>query len=71
MENSDIDLFILVEKKNVLQKTILGEIKEKYEGKYKLETILMDEEEFKKKKKDALIKEIMKGGINIVPKSHK
>src|SRR3989344_2459810 len=69
-EKSDIDLFVLVEKgKNkTLLKTTLEEIKEKYEYKYKIQTILMDEEEFKRRKKEILIQEIMKSGINIVPK---
>ncbi len=70
-ERSDIDLFILVEKgKNKpLLKTALEEIKEKYEDKYNIQTILMDEEEFKKRKKETLVQEILKSGINIVPKS--
>ncbi|MBW2975418.1 nucleotidyltransferase domain-containing protein [Candidatus Woesearchaeota archaeon] len=69
-ERSDIDLFILVEKgKNrTLLKTSLEEIKEKYEDKYEIETILMDEEEFNKRKKESLVQEILKSGINIVPK---
>lgn len=70
-EGSDIDLFILVEKgKNkALLKATLEEIKEKYEDKYEIQTILMDEEEFKKRKKETLVQEILKSGINIVPKS--
>ena len=67
---SDIDLFILVEKgKNTtLLKTALEEIKEKYENKYEIQTILMDEEEFKKRKKETLVQEILKSGINIIPR---
>ena len=45
----------------------LEEIKEKYEDKYKIQTILMDEAEFRKRKKEALVQEIMKSGINIMP----
>src|SRR3989338_9565284 len=70
-EKSDIDLFVLVEKgmNKALLKTALEEIKEKYEEKYKIQTILMDEEEFKKRKKEPLVKEILASGINIMPKS--
>jgi len=70
-EKSDIDLFILVEKgrNNTLLKTKLEEIKEKYEEKYEIQTILMDEEEFIKRKKETLVQEILKSGINIIPKS--
>src|SRR3989338_9613974 len=65
-EKSDIDLFVLAEKgKNkALLKATLEEIKEKYEEKYKMQTILMDEEEFEKRKEDFLIKEILASGIN-------
>lgn len=66
-EKSDIDFFILVEKgknKTVL-KTTLEEIKEKYEDKYKIQTILMDEEEFRKRKKESLVQEILKSGIEL------
>lgn len=68
-EKSDIDLFILVEKgKNkTLLKAALEEIKEKYEDKYEIQTIVMDEEEFKKRKKETLVQEILKSGINIAP----
>ena len=70
-EKSDIDLFVLAEKgKNkALLKATLEEIKEKYEEKYKIQTILMDEEEFEKRKEDSLIKEILTSGINIMPRS--
>ncbi|MEK6845968.1 MAG: nucleotidyltransferase domain-containing protein [Nanoarchaeota archaeon] len=66
-ERSDIDLLILVEdgRNNTLAKTTLEEIKEKYEHKYELQTFLMDEVEFKKRKKEALIKEILKSGISL------
>lgn len=66
-EKSDIDLFILVEKvrNKTLLKTTLEEIKEKYEDKYEIQTILMDEEEFKKRKKETLVQEIMKSGIDL------
>ncbi len=67
-EKSDIDLFVLVEKgKNKpLLKTTLEEIKEKYEDKYKIQTIVMDEEEVKKRKKEPLVKEILGSGINLM-----
>lgn len=64
-EKSDIDLFVLVRNNSVLIKTTLEEIKEKYEDKYSLQTILMDEEEFKKRKKGRLVKEIMGSEINL------
>ncbi len=66
-EKSDIDFFILVEKgKNkTLLKTALEEIKEKYEDKYGIQTILMDEEEFQKRKNENLVQEILKSGINL------
>lgn len=66
-EKSDIDFFILVEKgKNkTALKTTLEEIKEKYEDKYKIQTILMDEEEFWKRKKENLVQEILKSGIEL------
>ena len=69
-EKSDIDLLILFEKgKNTpLTKTTVEEIKEKYEHKYKLQTILMDELEAAKRKKEPLMQEIMKTGIDITPK---
>lgn len=68
-EKSDIDLFILVGdgKNNPLLKTVIEEIKEKYENKYNIQTIVMDEIEFNKRKKETLIQEILKGGINIIP----
>jgi len=66
-EKSDIDIFILVAKVTPLIRTILEEIKEKREKKYKIQTIIMDEEEFKKRKKEPLVQEIIKSGINIVP----
>jgi predicted nucleotidyltransferase len=70
-EKSDIDLFVLVEKgrNKALLKTALEEIKEKYEEKYKIQTILMDEEEFEKRKKESLVQEILASGINIMPRS--
>ena len=70
-EKSDMDLFVFVEKgrNKALLKTALEEIKEKYEEKYKIQTILMDEEEFKKRKKEPLVKEILASGINIMPRS--
>ncbi len=66
-EKSDIDLLVLVDngKNNTLAKATLEKIKEKYEHKYELQTFLMDEAEFKKRKKEALIKEILKSGINL------
>ena len=66
-ENSDIDLFILVKKSFPAIKTTLEEIKEKQEHRYKIQTIIMDEEEFKKRKKELLVQEIIKTGINVVP----
>jgi len=68
-EKSDIDLFILMKqgKNKPLIKTALEEIKEKYEDKYAIQTIVMDEEEFEKRKNEPLIQEIKKSGINIVP----
>jgi predicted nucleotidyltransferase len=68
---SDIDLFILVDKgKNTpVLKTTLEEIKEKYEDKYVIQTIVMDEEELKRRKKEILVKEILDSGINIAPGS--
>lgn len=70
-EKSDIDLFVLVEKgrNKALLKAALEEIKEKYEEKYRIQTILMDEEEFEKRKKETLVKEILTSGINIMPRS--
>ena len=70
-EKSDIDLFVLVEKgKNkALLKATLEDIKEKYEEKCRIQTILMDEEEFEKRKKEPLVKEILASGINIMPRS--
>ncbi|MFH1275621.1 MAG: nucleotidyltransferase domain-containing protein [Candidatus Woesearchaeota archaeon] len=64
-ENSDIDLFILVENNSPLLKTTLEDIKEKYEDKYKIQTILMGDEEFKKRKKEDLVQEILKSGIDL------
>ncbi len=64
-ERSDIDLFILVEKRTPWIKTTLEEIKEKYEKKYIIQTILMDEGELRKRKKEILVKEIMETGINL------
>lgn len=66
-EKSDIDLFILVKKNSPLVKTTMEEIKEKYEQKYKVQTIIMDKEEFGKRKKEPLVQEIIKTGINVVP----
>ena len=66
-EKSDIDLLILVQKNTSSIKITIEEIKEKHEKKYKIQTIIMDEEEFKKRKKEPLIQEIIKTGINIVP----
>ncbi|MBI2652000.1 nucleotidyltransferase domain-containing protein [Candidatus Woesearchaeota archaeon] len=70
-EKSDIDLFVFVEKgrNKALLKAALEEIKEKYEEKYKIQTILMDEEELEKRKKEPLVQEIMASGINIMPRS--
>lgn len=70
-EKSDIDLFVLVEKgrNKTLLKTTLEEIKEKYEEKSSIQTILMDEEELEKSKKEALVREILTTGVNIMPKS--
>lgn len=70
-EKSDIDLFVLVEKgrDKALSKITLEEIKEKHEGKYEIQTILMDEEEFEKRKKEPLVQEILRSGINIMPRS--
>ena len=70
-ERSDIDLFVLVGKggNNSLVKTALEEIKEKYEEKYAIQTILMDEEEFGIRKKEPLVREILASGIDIMPKS--
>ncbi len=66
-EKSDIDLLILVQKNTPLIKTTIEEIKEKYEEKYKIQTIIMDQEEFIKRKREPLIQEIIKTGINVVP----
>ncbi len=66
-ERSDIDLFLLVEKNSPVIKTTIEEIKEKYEKKYKIQTIIMDEKEFSKRKKEPVVQEIIKTGINIVP----
>jgi predicted nucleotidyltransferase len=70
-EGSDLDLFVLVGKgKNTPSlKAALEEIKEKYEEKYEIQSIVMDEEEFKERKREPLVQEILKTGINIVPKS--
>jgi len=70
-EKSDIDFFVLVEKggNKALLKAALEEIKEKYEEKHKIQTILMDEEEFDKRKKEPLVQEILASGINIMPRS--
>jgi|SRR3989338_3520196 len=62
-EGSDIDLLIIVEKNSPIIKTTLEEIKEKYEKKYRIQTILMDTEEFNKRKKEQLLQEIRKTGI--------
>jgi len=66
-EKSDIDFLILVEngKNNSLLKIKIEEIKEKYERKYEIQTIIMDENDFKMKKNEALVKEILKSGINL------
>ncbi len=66
-ERSDIDIFILVEKASPLIKATIEEIKEKHEKKYKIQTIIMDQDEFKKRKKELLVQEIIRTGINIVP----
>lgn len=70
-EKSDIDLFVLVGKgrNKALLKAALEDIKEKYEEKYRIQTILMDEEEFEKRKKELLVHEILTSGINIMPRS--
>jgi len=39
--------------------------KEKYEKKYAIQTILMDEKELTKRKKEPFIQEILKTGIDI------
>lgn len=64
-EGSDIDLFVLVKKLTPRIKTTLEEIKEKYEKKYTIQAILMDEGEFQKRKKETLVKEIRETGINL------
>lgn len=66
-EGSDIDLLVLVEKgkHTALVKTTLEEIKEKYEDKYEIQTFLMDEEEFKNRKREVLIQEILKSRISL------
>src|SRR3989344_2144744 len=66
-EKSDIDFLILVEngKNNSLLKIKIEEIKEKYERKYEIQTIIMDENDFKMKKNEALVKEILNSGINL------
>jgi predicted nucleotidyltransferase len=64
-EKSDIDLFVLVKNNTAFIKTALEEIKEKYEDKRNIQTILMDEEEFRKRKKSKLMKEIMNTGISL------
>jgi len=66
-DKSDIDIFVLLENgmNNTQTKLHLEEIKEKYEDKYKIQTILMDEEEFNKKKSSDLIQEIVKTGISL------
>lgn len=68
---SDIDLFILLSKgKNTpLLKTTLEEIKEKQEDKYQIQTIVMDDEELKRRKRESLVREILSSGINIAPGS--
>lgn len=62
-EGSDIDLLIIVEKISPLIKTTLEEIKEKYERKYTIQTIIMDDDEFNKRKKEPLLQEIHNSGI--------
>ncbi len=68
-EKSDIDLFMVVEKggNTPTIKAKLEKIKEKYEHKYTIQTIIMDEEEFTKRKKDPLLQEIRHSGINLTP----
>ena len=68
-EKSDIDLLVVVKKNTPFIKTTLEEIKEKYEEKYQIQTIIMQEEEFKKRKKETLVQEIFKSGINLVPEA--
>ena len=66
-EKSDIDLLIVMKsgKNTVHVKTTVEEIKEKYEKKYAIQTILMDEKELTKRKKEPFIQEILKTGIDI------
>jgi len=70
-ETSDIDLLVLTKngKNTPLFKTKLEKIKEKYEERYKIQTILMDEDEFKARKKETLVQEIIKSGINLILKN--
>lgn len=64
---SDIDLLIVMKsgKNTVHVKTTVEEIKEKYEKKYAIQTILMDEAELTKRKKEPFIQEVMKTGIDM------
>lgn len=67
-ETSDIDLLIILKagKNTVQAKTTIEEIKEKYEKKCRIQTILMDEEEFSRGKKEPLLQEIANTGIDIM-----
>ena len=66
-ERSDIDLLIVMKSgKNTVQvKTAIEEIKEKYEKRYAIQTILMDELELTKRKKELFVQEVLKTGIDI------
>ena len=66
-ERSDIDLLIVMKsrKNTVHVKTTIEEIKEKYEKKYAIQTILMDELELTKRKKELFVQEVLKTGIDI------
>lgn len=66
-EKSDIDLLIVMKTgKNTIQvKTTIEEIKEKYEKRYAIQTILIDEAELTKRKKEPFIQEVLKTGIDI------
>ena len=66
-ERLDIDLLIVMKSgKNTVQvKTAIEEIKEKYEKRYAIQTILMDELELTKRKKELFVQEVLKTGIDI------
>jgi predicted nucleotidyltransferase len=64
-EKSDIDLFIVVQINSAHIKTTVEEIKEKYEEKFKIQTLIMGEDEFFKRRKEKLVKEILESGINL------